>query len=91
MVRPATGSVFDLSGGRLLTNLFGDFRDAVAGQIEHQEVLEAGDEVRDLLQSGPVELPLLDLVELDQTARQDLQRQTLTSDQRCNLYNCIIT
>ena len=67
-LHPCLNPLFDLSE-LLLTDLFGDFRDAVAGQIEHQEVLEAGDEVRDLLQSGPVELPLLDLVELDQTAR----------------------
>lgn len=50
-----------------LTDLFGDLTDPVAGQIKNQKVLEAGDEMRDLLQSCPMDLPFLDLTQLDQT------------------------
>lgn len=57
----------------VLTDLFGDLSDSIAGQIENQEVLKAGDEVWDLLQSSSVDLPLLDLTELDQTAWQHLK------------------
>lgn len=59
------------------TDLCGNLRDRVSGQIEHQNVLEAVNELRDLLQSGPVDLPLLDLTELDQAARQHLKEAEL--------------
>lgn len=65
--------LFLVEVGDLLTDLFGDLSDPVAGQINNQKILEAGDEMRDLLQSGPVNLPLLNLTELDQTAWQRLE------------------
>lgn len=55
-----------------LTNLFGNHRDCVAGQIKDQEVLKAGNKVWHLQQSGPVDVPLLDLIKLDQTVWQNL-------------------
>ena len=60
-------------GGVRLTDLFGDLCDPVTGQIKNQKVLETRYEVRDLLQSSPVDLPLLDLTELDQTVWQRLE------------------
>lgn len=57
----------------VLTDLFGDLSDSITGQIENQEVLKTGDEVWDFLQSSSVDLPLLDLTELDQTAWQHLK------------------
>lgn len=56
----------------VLTNLFGDVGDGVPGQVQNQETLEDGDELRDLQQPSPVDLPLLDLVQLDQTFWQRL-------------------
>lgn len=65
---------FLLSGWEAeLTDLLGDLCDTISGQIQYQKVLEARDEIRDLMQSGPVNLPLLDLTELDQTAWQWLK------------------
>lgn len=55
-----------------LTNLFGDLRDGIAGQVKDDEVLETGDEAWDVLQAGPMQLPLLDLRELHQHWRQGL-------------------
>lgn len=67
-----SGSEADESRGAL-TDLFGDLSDSIPGQIKDQKVLEAGDKMRNLQESGPVNLPLLDLTELDQTARQRLE------------------
>lgn len=55
-----------------LTDLGGDLCDPVTRKIKNQEALECGDEGGDGLEAGPVDLPLLDLVQLDQTGRQRL-------------------
>lgn len=55
-----------------LTNLLGDLLNPIAGKIQNQEVLKRGDESRDPLEASSVNLPLLDMMKLDQTVRQRL-------------------
>lgn len=60
-----------------LTDLFWDLCNGITGQIEDQEVLEAGNKMRNLLQSSSVDLPLLDLTEVDETPWQRLNRKNI--------------
>lgn len=55
-----------------LTDLPGDVGNPIAGKIENQEVLESGDKGGNRLQAGAMDLPLLDMGQLDETVRQRL-------------------